>query len=185
MLAVSPVQAGEDRIAIEGTPLSVNIPSGFVLTRSIHTDSPSIHFNLPKRPDGGTPGYPALSVTQVNPIREPETLDSYIEELQSNEHATIFYQAREAPIFGERAIEIGTEWVTIYHFADGTATRGQTTKHEIIFSHQGHYYICELEAHPEIHERWVDSLRELCSSLQQAKNQGGQQGAPADRWSGG
>jgi len=90
MFAASGVQAGEGRIAIEDTPLSVEIPSGFVLNRSIHTDSPSIYFSLPKGPDGGTPGYPSLSVSQINPIREPETLDSYIEGLQSNEYARVF-----------------------------------------------------------------------------------------------
>ena len=181
MFAASGVQAGEGRIAIEDTPLSVEIPSGFVLNRSIHTDSPSIYFSLPKGPDGGTPGYPSLSVSQINPIREPETLDSYIEGLQSNEYARVFLQARETSILGQRAIEIATEWVTIYDFADGTAARGQTTRHEIIFFHHGRYYTCELEAQPGMHERWVNSLRELCGSLKQGSTQSARQDAPADR----
>jgi hypothetical protein len=151
---------------LEHTPILVRTPSGFVHSPWISTDSPAIYFSLPKGPDGGTPGYPQLSVTEVNPIREPDSVSSYVARLQINEHAKVFIGPRTDTVLGRPATEIATEWTTIFDFADGTAASGQTTRHEIIFEFRGHFYICKLAAHPEIHSKWVGNLREFCHGLE-------------------
>ena len=166
-LASPGLQAEEGRVSLENTPLSIKIPIGFVLSNSVHTDSPSLYFFLPKGPNGGTPMYPNLSVIQINPIREPESLESYIKNIQSNEHAKVFIHSLEGAILSQPAVEIGAEWVSAYSFADGTSASGQSTRHEIVFSYKERFYKCALEAYPEIHEQWVPSLRELCQSLRE------------------
>lgn len=171
IFALSAAQVDEKRIAIEGTVFSVKVPSGFVLNNSVYTDSPSIHFSLPKRLTGDTPGYPSLSVMRVKPTREPDSLEAYVKKLESNRNAKIFLMTSDVLILGQDAVEIGVEWTTIFSLAGGADASAQTTRHEIIFHYQGHYYICALEAYPEIHERWVGSLRELCDGLRQDKSQ--------------
>jgi len=155
-------------IPLPHTPISVRTPDGFVHSPWISTDSPAIFFSPPKGPHGGTPGYPQLSVSQINPIREPASMSSYAAKLQDNQDAKVFLGPLPATVLGRPAIEIATEWTTIYDFADGTAASGQTTRHEIIFQLLGRFYICELEAYPEIHSKWVSSLHELCSGLELA-----------------
>jgi hypothetical protein len=165
IVACSCAHDGAAAIPLKHTPLLVPTPKGFVHNPWISTDSPSVHFRLPKGPDGGTPGYPQLSVTQINPIREPDSLSSYVAKLQSNENANVFSGPNTGSVLSQPAIEIATEWTTIYDFADGTAASGQTTREEIIFELDGRFYICELLAYPEIHSKWVSSLRRLCQSL--------------------
>ena len=152
-------------IPLKHTPILVTTPDGFVHNTWVSTDSPSIHFSLPKGPDGGRPGYPQLSVTAVNPIREPDSVSSYVAELQANTHAQVFLGPRGGTVLGRPATEVAAEWTTIFDFSDGTSASGQTTTHEIIFEFRDHFYICRLMAHPEIHSKWVGSLRELCHDL--------------------
>jgi len=152
-------------IILERTPILVRVPAGFVHSPWISTDSPSLYFNLPRGPDGGTPMRPQLSVTEVNPIRAPKSVSSYVAALQSNDHAKVFLGPRNVSVLGVPAAEIATEWTAIYDFEDGTAASGQTTRHEIIFELRGRYYICELSAYPEIHPKWAPSLHELCDNL--------------------
>ncbi len=146
-------------------PLLVPVPTGFVHYPHLSTAYPSVFFKLPRDETGGTPGLPELSVRVVEPSSADVSTRKYVARLLGNEHLEIFFGPVPTEVVGRAALEIATNETVILDFADGTSATGQSTRQSVVFELYGQVYECSLSAYPEVHEKWLASMRELCRSL--------------------
>jgi hypothetical protein len=155
-----------ERVQLDGTNVSVAVPSGFVRQEGLETDRPYVEFNLPPDRDGTQTLFPALSLGDLAGRLAPaRSVEAYLAGVRARVGDNWIVEPRAIEIARIPAMELSFREPSIAHLSSGGVLERTVTTHLIILSLGQRHYRCGLTSEPADYSRLVPRLYQFCRSV--------------------
>ena len=163
LLSLAAVDARRaERLQLEGTHVSVAVPSGFVRHEGLVSDRPSITFNLPPDRNGVQTMHPELSLS----LAPTNIVEAYVADFEARPGEDWLIKPRTLEIAHASAWEFARNGPMTMHLSAGGVIERTVTGHVIILSLGEQRYQCDLSTSPESYSLYAPQLYEFCGSVQ-------------------
>lgn len=169
LLALCSLAGCGERLDLEDTGISVEIPRGFELNTSVHSSWPDLIFELPPFAANGMRDlFPRieLSLAHGHSIK-PKQPDEYLFSRRKDLHDRLFFGPVSTTVDGRPAVEVAIRSQLVA--MGGGAV--DLIVHDIEFLHGTGYYVCRLTVYPDQYGRYVDDLRDFCKTVRFSKTE--------------